>query len=91
MGLTWSNPTHVGWVGLNFFLTHHDGLGQKIPSTQPMHPYLWSPSLLYYSYFLLLPFTSQFSLFLSAQDPKPTWKSDTNLKCDRTLSLLLLY
>ena len=34
------NPTHVGWVGLGwveFFLTHHDGLGQKIPSTQPMH------------------------------------------------------
>ena len=34
------NPTHVGWVGLGwveFFLTHHDGLGQKIPSTRPMH------------------------------------------------------
>ena len=48
------NPTHVGWVELgwtyvmgwvrlNFFLTHHDGLGQKIPSTRPnpthAHPY----------------------------------------------------
>ena len=42
MGLTRPNPTHVGWVGLDwtylmgwveFFFTHHDGLGQKIPST----------------------------------------------------------
>ena len=40
------NPTHVGWVGLGwveFFFTHHGGLGQKIPSTQQltrlMHPY----------------------------------------------------
>ena len=32
------NPTHVGWVGLGwveFFFTHHGGLGQKIPSTWP--------------------------------------------------------
>ena len=46
MGSTRLNPTHVGWVDLgwiyvmgwvrlNFFLTHHGGLGQKIPSTQP--------------------------------------------------------
>ena len=30
----------MGWVGLGwveFFLTHHGGLGQKIPSTRPMH------------------------------------------------------
>ena len=51
---------------------------------------LWLPPLLYYSYFLLLPFPMQFSLFLSAQDLKPMWKSDTNLKYDRTLSLILL-
>ena len=45
------NPTHVGWIGfgwtyvmgwvglgwVEFFLTHHDGLGQKISSTRPMH------------------------------------------------------
>ena len=47
MGSTRPNPTHVGWVGLDwtyvmgwvglgwveFFLTHHGGLGQKISST----------------------------------------------------------
>ena len=43
----------VGWVGLGwtyvigwieFFFTHHGGLGQKIPSTRPMHtPRLWDP------------------------------------------------
>ena len=38
MGSTRPNPTHVGWaglgwVGLNFFLTHHGGLGQKITLT----------------------------------------------------------
>ena len=32
----------------------------------------------------------QFSLFLSAQDLKPMLKSDTNLKYDGTLSLILL-
>ena len=45
MGSTQPNPTHVGWIGLGwthmvgwvglnwiFFFTHHDGLGQKIPS-----------------------------------------------------------
>ena len=34
------NPIHVGWVGLGcvgFFLTHHGGLGEKIPSIRPMH------------------------------------------------------
>ena len=45
MGLTRSNPTHIGWVGLNlydeldwnkFFLTHHNKLGQKIFSTYPI-------------------------------------------------------
>ena len=46
MGSTRPNPTHVGciglgwtsmmgWVWLNFFLTYHGGLGQKILSTQP--------------------------------------------------------
>ena len=44
MGSTRLNQTHVGWVGLDlcdwlgwveFFLTHHSGLGQKIPSTRP--------------------------------------------------------
>ena len=40
MGSTQPNPIHVGWVGLGcvgFFLTHHGGLGQKIPSIRPMH------------------------------------------------------
>ena len=51
MGSTRPNLTHVGWIWLGrvglmwwvglgwveFFLTHHDGLGQKIPSTRPMH------------------------------------------------------
>ena len=32
MSSTRPNPTHVGWV--EFFLTHHSGLGQKISSTQ---------------------------------------------------------
>ena len=30
----------LGWVGLGwveFFLTHHGGLGQKFPSTRPIH------------------------------------------------------
>ena len=28
----------MGWIGLNFFfLTHYDGLGQKIPSIWLMH------------------------------------------------------
>ena len=34
-GLGWTYV--MGWIGLNFFLTHHGGLGQKIPSTRPMH------------------------------------------------------
>ena len=43
---TQPNPCGLGWVGLDlcdglgwveFFLTHHGGLGQKIPSTWPMH------------------------------------------------------
>ena len=48
MGSTRPNPTHVGWVGLgwtyvmgwvglNFFLTHHGGFGQKISLTRPIH------------------------------------------------------
>ena len=32
-GLGWTYV--IGWVGLNFFLTHHGGLGQNIPSTRP--------------------------------------------------------
>ena len=53
MGSTRPNPTHVGWIGLmwwvglgwvEFFLTHHGGLGQKIPSTWPMH----TPTILSY-------------------------------------------
>ena len=56
MGSTRPNPTHVNWVGLDlcdelgwveFFLTYHDGLGQKIPSTLPnpthAHPYQVPP------------------------------------------------
>ena len=44
MGSTRPNPTHVGWVRLDlcdglgwveFFLTHHSGLGKKIPLTWP--------------------------------------------------------
>ena len=46
MGSTQPNPTQpnpcglgwtyvMGWVGLNFFFTHHSGFGQKIPSTRP--------------------------------------------------------
>ena len=43
---TQPNSCGLGRVGLDlcdelswveFFLTHHGGLGQKIPSTQPMH------------------------------------------------------
>ena len=46
MGSTRPNPTYVGWVRLDvcdglgwveFFFTHHGGLGQKIRSTRPMH------------------------------------------------------
>ena len=32
-----SCSTQPMWVGLNFFLTHHGGLGHKISSTQPIH------------------------------------------------------
>ena len=49
MGSIRPNPTHVSWVRLGwveldicdglgwveFFFTHHGGLDQKIPSTQP--------------------------------------------------------
>ena len=51
------NPTHVGWVGLDlcdrlgwveFFLTHHGGLGKKIPSTRPMHTPTYTISLQVY-------------------------------------------
>ena len=44
MGSTRPDPTHVGWVGLmwwvglgSIFLTHHGRLSQKISSTRPMH------------------------------------------------------
>ena len=33
VGLGWTYV--IGWVGLNFFLTHHSGLSKKIPSTRP--------------------------------------------------------
>ena len=53
VGSTRPNPTHVGWIGLDlcdglgwveFFLTYHGGLGQKIPSTRPMHTPIESKS-----------------------------------------------
>ena len=35
----------MGWVGLDFLLTHNGGLGQKIPLTRPntahAHSYPW--------------------------------------------------
>ena len=48
MDSTQPNPTHMGWVGLGLTyvmgwiglkknLTHHGGLGQKIPSIRPIH------------------------------------------------------
>ena len=46
MGSTRPMGIGLGWVGLDlydglgwieFFLTHHGRLGQKIPSTRPMH------------------------------------------------------
>ena len=51
MGSIRPNLTHVGqvgldwtyvmdWVRLNFFLTHHDGLGQKI-SLRETKEFLW--------------------------------------------------
>ena len=49
MGSTRPNLTHVGWVGLGlcdglgwveFFLTHHGRLDQKIPLTRPMHTHI---------------------------------------------------
>ena len=39
MGSTQPMWTYVmGWVGLNFFLTHHGGLGQKSPQPDPCTP-----------------------------------------------------
>ena len=35
VGLGWTYV--MGWVGLNFLLIHHGGLGQKIDSTRSMH------------------------------------------------------
>ena len=32
-----SNPFHMSWIALDFFLTRHSGLNWKIFSTQPMH------------------------------------------------------
>ena len=55
MGSTRPKPTHVGWVRLDlcdglrwveFFLTHYDGLSQKIPSTRSMHTPSSKPGLL---------------------------------------------
>ena len=46
MDSTQTNLTHMGWVRLDlcdglswveFFLTHHGGLSQKILSTRPMY------------------------------------------------------
>ena len=48
MDSTQPNPTHMGWVGFGLTyvmgwiglkknLTHHGGLGQKIPSIRPIH------------------------------------------------------
>ena len=46
MGSTRPMWVGLGWVGLDlcdglgwveFFITHYGGLGQKIPSTRPMH------------------------------------------------------
>ena len=57
MGSTRPNPTQLGWVGLDlcdgldwveFFLTHHGGLGKKIPSTRPMHTPTYTISLQVY-------------------------------------------
>ena len=60
MGSTRPNLTHMGWVGLgwvgliwwvvlgwNFFLTHYNGLGQKIflIRPNPTHAHPWSISL----------------------------------------------
>ena len=45
VGLGWIYV--MGWVGLNFFFTHHGGLDQKIPSTRSnltyAHLYHWTP------------------------------------------------
>ena len=71
MGSTRPNPTHVrlGWV--EFFLTYHGGLGQKIPSTRPMH----TPISHTYKSTILLPKkvviknTQLFILLLQLSDP----------------------
>ena len=44
MGSTRLNPTHVGWVGLNFFLPTMVGWVKKFPQpdpTRPMHTPIW--------------------------------------------------
>ena len=57
MDSTQTNLTHMGWVRLDlcdglswveFFLTHHGGLGKKIPSTRPMHTPTYTMSLQVY-------------------------------------------
>ena len=59
---TQPNPTRLMWVGLDlcdwlgwveFFLTRHGGLGQKIPLTRPMY----NPS---YNHFILLSLSNIF-------------------------------
>ena len=59
---TQPNPTRLMWVGLDlcdwlgwveFFLTRHGGLGQKIPLTRPMY----TPS---YDHFILLSLSNIF-------------------------------
>ena len=56
------NPCGLGWVGLNFFLTHHDGLGKKKPPQpdpiQPIHT-LKSPTSYWYTNDSLSPFVKR--------------------------------
>ena len=43
MGLTLSNPIHMGWIEF-FFLTHHDELG-KNPLTRLLHTSIFVHSI----------------------------------------------
>ena len=63
---TQPNPTRLMWVGLDlcdwlgwveFFLTRHGGLGQKIPLTRPMY----TPN---YDHFILLSLSNIFIFIL---------------------------
>ena len=53
-----------GWV--EFFFTHYDGLGQKIPSTRPMYP------LMSFIQFMIL------KMFLRICHKKRKWKKRVN-------------